>query len=666
MTNIRCTTNLAGFAFIALALTGCATSASDGASTAPVTPVASAAPAAPAPAPKIVLTAERTWRPAVPAEAEFLKLSKKVGGERFVKALIDVRPDGGIYYFDVNVYRFHIEFAFREFYSEALTSARRQAFNANYGKDKPAFILVTLVNHIDSDIWSFAFWEGDQMTSDHVKLAYERISKSFFMGPKIRFRPASPRQERLAKKMAAVPHITNDSLYKLSNQHTFNVGRRVGVLRLVKKGQDFDKLTFKPTEIVVLEEPIPEITAVSGIISEEFSTPLAHVNLRAAAWGIPHIGLRGASKKFKKLAGKTVFFHAKEDGFELRRASKDEAQLLASAAVKPPVAIPRANLEVRKLGWLPEIRAAQTPIFGAKAANLGEIAYAGIPGVKVPLGFGIPIAHYHAHMKKNGLDKKVEALLNDPKLSKDGAYRREKLAELRKAIEDAPLDNQLLNEVTRRIGQLKLQPGSGVFVRSSTNAEDLPGFTGAGLYTTVPNVIGADAVAKAIRTVWGSIWNYRAFEERAFHGIDHRAVYAAILIQTGVNALAAGVLITTNIFDSSDSGTYTINAKRGLGMRVVGGKKIPEQLLYNPEKRTIKVLSRSDETSMLVFDKSGGVQEVPTAHGTPVLNDSRVVELGVAARKIVGLFPNTKALDIEWLLEGNTIQIVQARPFVTR
>ena len=36
----------------------------------------------------------------------------------------------------------------------------------------------------------------------------------------------------------------------------------------------------------------------------------------------------------------------------------------------------------------------------------------------------------------------------------------------------------------------------GVFVRSSSNFEDLPNFGGAGLYTTVPNVTGENALAE--------------------------------------------------------------------------------------------------------------------------------------------------------------------------
>jgi hypothetical protein len=41
----------------------------------------------------------------------------------------------------------------------------------------------------------------------------------------------------------------------------------------------------------------------------------------------------------------------------------------------------------------------------------------------------------------------------------------------------------------------------GVFVRSGTNVEDLPGFTGAGLNRTVPNVVGFEKIVAAVQEV---------------------------------------------------------------------------------------------------------------------------------------------------------------------
>ena len=53
------------------------------------------------------------------------------------------------------------------------------------------------------------------------------------------------------------------------------------------------------------------------------------------------------------------------------------------------------------------------------------------------------------------------------------------------------------------------------FVRSSSNAEDLLGFNGAGLYDTAGNVVGKHALGEAMKKVWASLWNLRAVDERS-------------------------------------------------------------------------------------------------------------------------------------------------------
>ena len=45
----------------------------------------------------------------------------------------------------------------------------------------------------------------------------------------------------------------------------------------------------------------------------------------------------------------------------------------------------------------------------------------------------------------------------------------------------------------------------GVFVRSDTNVEDLPGFTGAGLNQTIPNVVGFENIVKAVQQAASSL-----------------------------------------------------------------------------------------------------------------------------------------------------------------
>ncbi len=52
--------------------------------------------------------------------------------------------------------------------------------------------------------------------------------------------------------------------------------------------------------------------------------PLAHVSLRARAWGIPNVGLKDARARHGALAGKTVWFEATAAGHTLREATAEE------------------------------------------------------------------------------------------------------------------------------------------------------------------------------------------------------------------------------------------------------------------------------------------------------------------------------------------------------
>ncbi|MCE9573412.1 MAG: pyruvate, phosphate dikinase [Deltaproteobacteria bacterium] len=614
--------------------------------------------------------ARRMWIPQLASEADFLAYSKELGGERFTKFVVDLRTDA-VYYFDVDVYRVHKDFVFAELYKKARTREAVKIFDANYTAKKPEFLLCYLVHHLGPDVWTMAFWEGDLMTKEHVEHAYKRMRETFYLADKVKYRPDSTRQENMAKTLVGVPVVTNDALYKDAPYQAFNPGTAIGTLRVVPAGADVDSLQFGEDEIVILPDVLPDITPVAGILSETFSTPLSHVSLRARAWGIPNVGLKDARKRFADLAGKVVRFEATPSSADVRLATPDEiAAWKAKATATREVLVPVANLAATDLLPLDQLRAKDVTAYGTKAANLGEIVHGlatgAVKGFTVPAGFGVPIADYDAHMKKHGLDKQVTALLADPRFAKDAAYRKAKLDALRAAIIAAPMDEGLAQEI---VGSVEAITGGdatkGVFVRSSTNAEDLPGFNGAGLYDTVPNVVGPEAIEKAVKTVWASVWNLRAYEERQHFNIDHSKVYGGVLIQVGIDATAAGVLVTAHPTDPLEKTTYAINAKSGLGLRVVEGKKVPESLLYDFHNNGLRVLSRSDEDTMLVFDGKGGVREVPNPQkGQPILTNARARHLGAAARAVVGLFPKDRPLDIEWLFQGEELFIVQARPYV--
>ncbi len=621
-----------------------------------------------APAAGVALPVRPLSLPRLDSESDFLHYSREVGGERFTKFVIHIAT-GVIYYVDADVYPMHKDFIFEELLKTPRSKEAERAFDKNYGKDKPDYVMCYLVHHLGPDLWSFAFWDGDKATAVHVRLAYKRLSETFFDAAKVKFRPSSNYQESIAAQVPEIPLLSNDELYKQLGYQPFHLGRAVGRLHVVAVGADFEALSFAPDEIVLLPESLPDITPVAGILSQGFSTPLAHVNLRAGAWGIPNVGAVDAMQKYAKLAGKIVYFEASASTYTLREATPKE--IAAAALVKREagkVQIPKANLGVTALTALDGLRASDASAFGSKTANLGEIVAAKLTGVVVPPAFGIPIAHYAAHLKNAGLDTRIQQMLADPAFRSSQAQRKITLAALRKDLAAAPLDSAFMASLGSALEGLMGDAGAerGVFVRSSTNAEDLPGFSGAGLYDTVPNARGLDAVAAAVKQVWASVWNLGAFEERERYRIDHEHVYGAVLVQIGIDATAAGVLITAHPTDPSNTNTFTINAKSGLGIRVVSGKKVPEILLYNVFNKGLRVLSRTGDDQMTVFDADGGVKNQAAPKGLAVLSTARVIKLGAAAQKLRAIFPKDHPLDIEWLFRDDELFIVQSRPYLVK
>jgi len=357
-----------------------------------------------------------------------------------------------------------------------------------------------------------------------------------------------------------------------------------------------------------------------------------------------------------------VLFEAKGGSHTIREATPEEIAAKQTVETKV-VKVPVADLDFAELPMLDAFRAIDVNRFGAKAANLGEIMASNPTLFEVPMGFSVPFHFYAEHMKEHGLDKKLAALLADPAFQSNQALRKTKLAELRQQILDAPVSKDLTEKLTNALGLLPGADG-GVFVRSSGNAEDLDQFNGAGLYDTVPNQRGPAQVLTAIKKVWASTWNFAAFEDRSRAKIDPLKTYSAVLIQVGIPATAAGVLVTEHPTDPDDDKNYTINAKSGLGMSVVDGKKVPESLIVSWYNHGIRVLSRSAEETKLVFDEKGGIREIPNPDaGKPVLTNTRAILLADAARKLTKIFKNDH-IDVEWVFVGEKLYIVQTRPLV--
>ncbi|HYP51935.1 MAG TPA: PEP/pyruvate-binding domain-containing protein [Pyrinomonadaceae bacterium] len=598
--------------------------------------------------------------PRLASRAEFDSLSRVYNDTPYalphVIFVIDRKDNNRIYYVNSKRYRFHKDFVNGTYLS---LERGREFFENNYLKPNRRFILGTLAYQTPVKRWTFEFWEGDLIPTEQIKLVADVIGRSFF--EPVAYKPNSNRQEEASASIEGLPRVLQSDIAREQEYEPLNVARGIGRIHVIEKLDE--TVEIGSNEILVLSEVPIHLPPVAGIIVAKPSTPLSHINLLAKGWGVPNAYIKNAQELLKQYDGWWVTFETHRDKYTIKRADRADIDAYQrNLAARDDLMTPRADLAVRRLASLREQRTRDTVAYGAKSANLGHVMNARLPGIVVPEGFTVPLYYYDQFVRENGFEDVIYEMMQDQKFVHNPPYRRERLKELRARMQAGKVNEQLKEAVLRRVRAEFA--GKGLFVRSSSNTEDLPNFNGAGLYDTVPNVKDERQLIEAVKTVWASLWNFEAYEARERAGINHTKVYMAVLIQEGINADSAGVMITTDPYDAENRGAVYISAKRGLGIKVVEGKRIPEQVIFRPRANSVQVLTRSEEESLLTFDERGGVKEIPVDGSRAVLSDDVVRRLSRAAAAIKRLFGGREQ-DIEWVFKGGRIYIVQSRPFVS-
>lgn len=598
--------------------------------------------------------------PAIKSQADFDALSVTYDANTpyalpHVMFVIDRKDNNRIYYVNKKRYSFHKDFVNGTYLS---LERGREFFENNYIKPNRRFILGTLAYQTPLKRWTFEFWEGDLIPADQIQLAYETINKTFFAP--VAFKPNSLRQDEATGALAGMQRVLQSDIAKEQEYQALNVAKGLGRIHIIPKLDDH--VEIGSNEILVLDEVPVNLPPVAGIITSQPSTPLSHINLLAKSWGIPNAYIKNAKELFKQYDTWWVSFETLREKYTIKRADINQIrEYHRRESERLDLMKPRSDLSETRLLSLTQQRARSSVAFGAKSANLGEVMNARLPGIVVPNGFTIPLYYYDEFIRQNKIDERIAELQRDQKFVHDPVYRREQLVQLRQKIEAAEFDPELRQLVLDKVAQE--YPGKGLFVRSSSNAEDLPNFIGAGLYTTVPNVRGDQKLIDAVKKVWASLWNFEAYEARERAGVAHSATFMAVLLQEGINSESSGVMISTDPFDTDNKDAIYISAKRGLGIKVVEGQRIAEQIIFRPRTNAVQVLTRSAEDSLLTFDEKGGVKEVPITGDRVVLTDDVVRRLVKAANDIKRVF-GQRDQDIEWAYMKGQIYIVQSRPFV--
>ena len=275
---------------------------------------------------------------------------------------------------------------------------------------------------------------------------------------------------------------------------------------------------------------------------------------------------------------------------------------------------------------------------GGKGASLGELSR--VEGVPVPAGFCVTTAAFrHVLAQVPAIDDHLDELARVQADDRTAVATRS--AQLRRAIEDAPVPGELAAQLEAALAELG-PPDAAYAVRSSATAEDLPTASFAGQQDSFLNVVGAAEILRHVRRCWASLFTERAIAYRQRAGFDHRKVRMAVVVQRMVDADAAGVMFTADPL-TSNRRVVTIEAVAGLGEALVSG------------------LVDADEYRV---DDGGLVQ--PVTDGS-VLTEAQALRLAGLGRRIETHFGQPQ--DIEWCLEhdrgGDAFQIVQSRPITT-
>lgn len=577
--------------------------------------------------------------------------------------IIDRQDDNKIYYINSKKFRFHKDFANAAY----LSLERGEDFTkSNYLNPNRRFILGTVAWQTPIKKWTFEFWEGDLISADQIKTTYDIINKTFFEA--VAFKPNSIRQDDLSANLN-INCISADDINKGQEYIPLNEAKGIGRIHIIDKLDDTVEIGYN--EILVLKEVPVSLPPVAGLIIAKPSTPLSHINLLAKGWKIPNAYIKNADELFKKFDTRWIELDTKLDGYTVKPADKkvledyDKQQKALNQIFKSPP----SDLTVKRLASLREIRKKDSIAYGAKAANLGELVHSRLTGVIVPNGFGVPFYYYSKFMKDTGLESKIEDLMDDNDFVHNPSVRRKKLAEFRAEIQNAKFDEKLKAEILRK-WRMELG-GRGVFVRSSSNVEDLPNFSGAGLYSSVKNVKEASKIIEAVKTVWASLWNFDAYEARERGFVEHAGAQMSAFVQTGVDMEDGGVMITKDPFNREDKDAVYISAAWGHNLQVTGGDEdakrqiVPEQILFSPESNSVQVLTRSNQDTLFRFNASGGVKEMPISTERRVLTDAVARNLVKAADNIKRIFGGTEQ-DIEWGYLKGLIYIIQARPYIDR
>ncbi|MFF7755776.1 PEP/pyruvate-binding domain-containing protein [Streptomyces sp. NPDC007971] len=640
----------------------------------------------------------------------FRTLSGVLAGHPYLKIVVD-RADSTWHLLDTRVHPFHVDYIATRVLGMSLDDLDQalDAFNASvYMDPERRFLLGVLSLHAEEEadgterpFLVLETTEADTMQGSLLEEFYLYVRERVDGRLPLLLKPANHGQEQELASVgeAAVPRVLSHELFGDRTRTCLNPGEAEGRLRHFSTLAEYEAAAADLgwSDIVAMPRLPDDVPRVAGFVNTAPTTPLSHTNVLASGWGIPNAIVRDLDALVRRdgLDGAWVRYRVREDSVTLEPLPGPPA-LEKPAWHQQRIRIGTPLLQQAPVLPLDRLRRTDRDSYGTKAANLGELHHVldsrtadltvfharprpprrhllGHLGarlgeeeasperlraaaaayvartVRAPEGMALPFHLHHLFLTSSpalqqGIGKLKMALeleafdIVDPLC-----------LTLQHLVRGTPMPDEVARAITAAVPDL-LSDGRRMVVRSSSNAEDLPGFSAAGIYDSVTTVRGTGQLMDAVRQVWASLLSPRSVRLRHQAGISLDDTYMGVIVQEYVPARLGGVLVTCNPARREDFRNVYLNCTPGSPERVVDGTVLPQQYLYNTVEgggRTVDIGSAGTDL--------------------PAQTRSALARLSLAGRLLQSHFSEDDAddaLDIEWLMsDRGAFHLVQIRPY---
>lgn len=271
-------------------------------------------------------------------------------------------------------------------------------------------------------------------------------------------------------------------------------------------------------------------------------------------------------------------------------------------------------------------------LIGTKGSNLHALSKSGF---NVPLTYCITTKAYEQFINKNNLRELIYKTLQDSKLT---------IKDKSQIIINSILLPNIPQEIQVELNNSEYFENSDLrwAVRSSSNLEDLPNTSFAGLYDSYLNIEGLDNILNSIKKCWASLWNERAIAYREKNNLNHAQATMAVIIQVMVNAEYAGVIFTQNPTSKNKEEMF-LEYCEGTGERLVSGETSPYSCKIDKLNKTIHHVKVPEKRKF---------------------EDNKIHNLSMLALKVENYFGCPQ--DIEWAFDGRKTYVLQTRPISSK